>query len=75
MPFTCYSYPGDATPDGTSRDAPQAARRDPRELPYSCYGYPATCLSYPGDAPWGTPSREAAPPALRRMPFGTCFRY
>jgi len=52
----------------------QAARCGLRKMPYPCYSYPSMCFSYPADAPWSTPGQDAVP-ALRRMPFGTCFRY
>ena len=36
---------------------------------------PKMCFSYQPDPPQGTRTRAAAPPALRRMPFGSCFSY
>jgi hypothetical protein len=73
MPWSCYNYPA-ARPD---RDAGQAARRDLRRMPATCYSYPMMCLSYPDDMPQGRNPGVvgSAPPGLRQMPSSTCFRY
>jgi len=73
MPWSCYSYPA-GTPD---RGTGQAARRDLRRMPSTCYGYPLICFSYPDATPrgGGSPIADRPPPGLRRMPFGSCFRY
>jgi hypothetical protein len=70
MPFPCFSYPAEVLPGARKRDAAQASPRDPQ------IGYP--CFSYPSDAPLGVRNPDAAQPplpGLRRMTFGTCFRY
>jgi len=85
MPNPCFSYTADGTLGATQRVVP-----DVRRMPATwCFSYPGTaspplpgprqvpvwpCFSYPDDAPWSTPGQDAVP-ALRRMPFGTCFRY
>jgi len=72
--WPCFSYPADQLPGSRNNDMAQAARCGLRKMPYPCYSYPSMCFSYPDDAPWSTPGQDAVP-ALRRMPFGTCFRY
>ena len=72
--WACFSYPADQSPGSRNDDIAQAARRGLREMPYPCYSYPNMCFSYPDDASWSTPGQDAVP-ALRRMPYGTCFRY
>ena len=79
MPKMCFSYQPDLPPEiGTHAAAPPAPRRMPEAGP--CFSYsvdapqPAQrgwlgCFSYSVDAP------QSAPPGLRRMPYGTCFRY
>ncbi len=70
MPYPCFSYPADLPPGAGKRDAAHASPRDPQ------IGYP--CFSYPSDAPLGVRNPDAAQvplPGLRRMVFGTCFRY
>jgi hypothetical protein len=82
MPNPCYSYPAEPPPESASRGAARAAPRDPRKMgypcfsyPLMCFSYPSMCFSYPGDVPLDAIGRDAEPPPLRRMPFGTCFRY
>ena len=80
MPWTCYSYP----PGAGNGSAAQRALPGVRRMPLTCFSYSddlpvsasaATgspvvgwCFSYPSAVP-------PAPPALRRMPGGSCFRY
>jgi hypothetical protein len=69
MPFPCFSYPADLPPG--------AGKRDP-QIGYPCFSYSKLCFSYPADAPLGVRSPDAAQPplpGLRRMTYGTCFRY
>ena len=74
MPSMCFSYPAGIN------------SREPRRMPAMCFTYtaeaprsmPFSCFSYSADVPLVTGNRGAAqqaPPGLRRMPGGTCFRY
>ncbi len=77
MPYPCFSYPADLPPGAGKRDAAHASPRDP-QIGYPCFSYPHMCFSYPSDAPLGVRNPDAAQlplPGLRRMPFGSCFRY
>lgn len=77
MPFPCFSYPADVQPGASKRDAGQASPRDP-QIGYPCFSYSKLCFSYPADASLGVRNRDAAQPplpGLRRMTYGTCFRY
>ncbi len=77
MPYTCFSYSADLPPSAGDRSAAQAALRDLRRMPASCFSYPIACFSYPSDVLPGITNRDAAQPGLRdprRMP-ATCFRY
>ena len=78
MPFMCFIYQPDLPQGiGTRAAAPPAPRRMPAG---SCFsnmvdapqpvsaGWLAS-FSYTADAP------QPAPPGLRSMVFGTCFRY
>jgi len=78
MSKLCFSFPVDAPPGNGPRHAVPPALRDPLKMPYSCYSYSKLCFSYPDDTPRGDGNPGAAPPpwpGLRRMPFGSCFRY
>ena len=77
MPFPCFSYPADLPPGAGKRDAEQASPRDP-QIGYPCFSYSKLCFSYPPDAPLGVRNPDAVQPplpGLRRMTYGTCFRY
>jgi hypothetical protein len=74
MPNMCFSYPAGIN------------GREPRRMPAICFTYtaeaprsmPFSCFSYSADVPLGIGNRGAAqqaPPGLRRMPAGACFRY
>jgi hypothetical protein len=74
MPNMCFSYPAGIN------------SREPRRMPAICFTYiaeaprsmPFACFSYSADVPLATGNRgepQQAPPGLRRMPGGTCFRY
>jgi hypothetical protein len=79
MPYICFSYSADVPPSARNRAAGQAALRDLRRMPHSCFTYPVyACFSYPADVPPGTRNRDIMPPALpglRRMPVLPCFSY
>ena len=66
MPMMCFSY----QPDPPQGIAPPSLR-DPRLMPSACFSYTADVPQRPArhDAP------QPAPPGLRSMVFGTCFRY
>lgn len=79
MSKLCFSFPADAAPAAEIRGAAQsgayACPGDQAGVPLSM---PFMCFSYPAGAPRGAGNREAGPPAppgLRQMPFGNCFRY
>jgi hypothetical protein len=59
MPAMCFSYPADVPPGIRNGNA---ALRDPRRMPYSCFSYPVSCFSNPADMPRG-------------MPVAPCFSY
>lgn len=79
MPVTthCFSYPADAPLDAAGRGGARAPVPGLRAMPMTCYSYPLICFSYPDAAPrgGGSPVADRPPPGLRRMPFGSCFRY
>lgn len=86
MSKLCFSFPADAAPAAGIRGATQSGAYAfsgdqagvPLSMPLICFSYPAMCFSYPAGAPRGAGNREAGPPAppgLRQMPFGNCFRY
>lgn len=74
MPFTCFSFPAEVPSADKSGDVAGASWRYPRGPGHPFVSYPNMCFSYPDDLPRGGNS-DAAQPYLRRMPFGTCFRY
>lgn len=39
MPFSCYSYPSDVPAGFPDRSPAQAARRDLRRMPNTCFRY------------------------------------
>lgn len=79
MPAThCFSYPADAPLDTAGRADARGPLPGLRAMPMTCYSYPMMCFSYPDDMPpgGGNPAvDDPPPPGLRRVPFGSCFRY
>lgn len=78
MPISlCFSYPSDVSPGAGSSGAPLPDLPGLRRTPYTaCFTYPATaCFTYPPDVLPDAGKRDEAPPAPRRMPAATCFRY
>ena len=73
MPSMCFSYPAGIN------------SHEPRRMPAICFTYteaprsmPFSCFSYSADMPLvirNPGAAQQAPPGLRRMPGGTCFRY
>jgi hypothetical protein len=75
----CFSYAASLPQSLTSRGAAQRAPCGSGRVPgYPCFSYPLMCFSYPADVVPGAMIRDdaqPASPAVRRMPYGTCFRY
>jgi hypothetical protein len=79
MSKLCFSFPADAASAieirGATQSGAYACFSDQADVPLSM---PSMCFSYSVDASRGAGNREAGPPVppgLRRMPFGSCFRY
>jgi hypothetical protein len=78
MSKLCFSFPADASLSADGRGGAREPLPGLRATPMTCYSYPIMCFSYPDELPrdGGNPAADQPPPpGLRRMPFGSCFRY
>ena len=70
MPWTCFGYGADVPEPSVPRRMPAGSCfSNMVDAPQPVSAGWLACFSYTADAP------QPAPPGLRTMVFGTCFRY